>query len=65
MKDHYDFSKGVKNPYAAHLKKHGCKITVTRGEGDNKKIVKEYFRTPEEIAESAERRKNNKIQTRL
>jgi hypothetical protein len=62
MKDNYDLSNARKNPFAKRIKKYGCKITVTRGEGEDKKIVREYFRTPEEIAESVERRKSNRIQ---
>ena len=42
--------KYIKNPYAERLRKNGCTIRVTRGEGDNKVIVEERIVTPEEIA---------------
>jgi len=62
MKDHYDFSNGERNHYTKRLRENGCKITVTRGEGEDKRVIKEYFRTPEEIAKSVERRKANRVQ---
>ncbi|MCL2697177.1 MAG: hypothetical protein FWE74_03740 [Oscillospiraceae bacterium] len=49
MKDYYDFSKGFKNPeLAKRLKKNGCRVQITCGEGDEEIIVKEYFVPPEE-----------------
>ena len=63
MKDYYDFSKGFRDPERVkRLRERGCKITVTRGEGDEKVIVEEYFVTPEELQADAERRKSRRVQ---
>jgi hypothetical protein len=56
--------KYIKNPYAERLRKNGCKITVTRGEGENKVIVREHYVTPEEIAEENAQR-NAILKSRL
>ena len=48
--------KFIKNPYAERIRKNGCVIRVTRGEGADKVIVKERVVTPEEIQASNERR---------
>ena len=51
MRDFYDFSKGFRQPeFAERLRKNGCRVTVTDGEGDSAKIVEQYFVEPEEIA---------------
>ena len=63
MKDYYDFSKGFRDPERAkRLKEKGCKITVTRGEGDEEVVVEEYFVTPEEIQAHDKLRKSRKAQ---
>jgi len=50
MKDYYDFSKGFRDPSRAErLRKNGCRIRVTEGEGENEKVVEEFFVSPEEI----------------
>jgi hypothetical protein len=48
--------KFIKNPYAERIKKNGCMIRITRGEGSNKVIVEERIITPKEIEISNERR---------
>jgi len=48
--------KFIKNPYAERIRKNGCMIRVTRGEGADRVIVEERIITPEEIAASNERR---------
>ena len=48
--------KFVKNPYAERIRKNGCMIRITRGEGADKLILEERVITPEEIAASNERR---------
>jgi hypothetical protein len=48
--------KFIKNPYAERIRKNGCMIRVTRGEGSDKVIVEERIITPEEIEISNERR---------
>jgi hypothetical protein len=35
----------IKNPYAERIKKNGCMIRVTRGEGSDKVIVEERIIT--------------------
>lgn len=64
MKAGNDFSEAIKkirediklygksrNHLAEPLRKHGCGVRVTRGEGDDMEIVEEYFVSPEQIAE--------------
>jgi hypothetical protein len=46
MKENYDMSKARKNPYAQRIRKFDTKTTV----------IREYFRTPEDIALSIEKR---------
>lgn len=57
----------IKNPYAQSIKEKGYTVTVTRGEGDKKEIVREYFVSPEEVAEHNRLRdehlKNMRVQT--
>jgi hypothetical protein len=49
-----------KNPARAQkLKENGCIIRITRGEGDNLEIIKEYSISPEEIQEQCKRRDMN------
>jgi hypothetical protein len=48
--------KFIKNPYAERIRKNGCMIRITRGEGADKVIVEERIITLEEIAASNERR---------
>jgi len=57
MKEHYDFSKGFKRPdLAKRLKENGYKVTVIDGDGDDVKIIREYFVSPEEVTERGKRR---------
>ena len=56
MKDNYNLSNARKNPYAKHIKAYGSKTTVIRGDDSN--IVREYVRTPEDVALANEHRKN-------
>ena len=57
MKDHYDFSKGFKRPdLAKRLRENGYKVTVTDGEGENAKIVREYSVSPEDVVARGKRR---------
>jgi NAD/NADP transhydrogenase alpha subunit len=67
MKDHYDFSKGFKRPdLAKRLRENGYKVTVTDGDGENAKIIREYFVSPEEVTARSQRRaeftENNRVQ---
>jgi len=55
----------IKNPYAERIRKNGCSIRVTRGEGDNRVIVSERFVTPEEIEASNNRREKNLMNKRV
>ncbi|MCL2633201.1 MAG: hypothetical protein FWD34_01665 [Oscillospiraceae bacterium] len=48
--------KFIKNPYAERIRKNGCTIRITRGEGTDKVIVEERVVTPEEIAVSNAKR---------
>jgi hypothetical protein len=48
--------KFIKNPYAERIRKNGCMIRVTRGEGSDKVIVEERIITPEDIEISNEQR---------
>jgi hypothetical protein len=59
----YDLSKAFRNTERARrLKENGCRIIVTRGEGDDQVIVEERFVTPEEIQSHDLRRKNRRVQ---
>jgi len=51
MKNNYDFSKAIKNPYYEHISKHGYKVTVYDHDGPDRKILREEFISPEEVAE--------------
>ena len=42
MKEHYDFSKGIKNPYAADIRENG--------------FTTEVYHSPEYVAEQVKRR---------
>ena len=58
----YDLSKGFKKPnLAERLKKNGYTVQIT--EGENEKIVDEYFVSPEEVVAYDERRKSNRVQS--
>jgi hypothetical protein len=57
--------KFIKNPYAERIRKNGCMIRVTRGEGSDKVIVEERIITPEEIEISNERRNTNLSKRRV
>jgi len=64
LKDYYDFTKGFRNAERAErLRKNGYKVTITDGEGENAKIVREYIVTPEEVQARDKRRKNHRIPT--
>ena len=52
----FEMRKFIKNPYAERIRKNGCMIRVTRGEGTDKVIVEERTITPEEIKSSNQRR---------
>ena len=57
MKDFYDFSKGVKKPeIAKQRREYGYKVRIVDGDSDNSNVVKEYFVSPEQIAEANKRR---------
>ena len=46
----------IKNPYAERIRKQGCSIRITRGNGENRVVIEERVVTPEEIKASNERR---------
>jgi len=56
MRGNYDLSKARKNPFAQRIRQYGSKTTVIRGDDSN--IVREYFRSPEDVALADERRKS-------
>jgi len=63
MKDCYDFSKGFRKPQLAEsLRRNGYKIEITNGEGCERKVVDEYFITPEEVMAYDARRTSNRVQ---
>jgi NAD/NADP transhydrogenase alpha subunit len=46
----YDLSKAFRRPeLAERLKKNGYTVQITSGEGDKKRVVDEYFVSPEEV----------------
>ena len=46
----YDLSKAFRRPdFTERLKKNGYTVQVTSGEGNDKKVVDEYFISPEEV----------------
>ena len=51
MKKHYDFSKGIKNPFAESIIKNGYTVTVHHDNWDEVRVV-----TPEEVAECIKKR---------
>ena len=62
MKECYDFSKGYRKPQLAeHLRKNGYKVEITSGEGSDRKVVDEYFVTPEEVMTYNARRTSNSV----
>ena len=59
----YDLSKAFRKPeFAERLRKNGYTVQITNGDGDDKKVVDEYFVSPEEVEAYDKRRKNNKVQ---
>jgi hypothetical protein len=53
MKEYYDFSKGVKNPYAKKLKEEGYAVTVDysgKQNENNRGTETEHTPLPDEIA---------------
>jgi hypothetical protein len=49
MREFYDFSKGFKRPeLAQRLRKYGCRVTITDGDGDDAKIIEQYIVPPDE-----------------
>jgi len=46
----------IKNPYAERIKKLGCSIRITRGNGEDMVIIEERVITQEEIEVSNKRR---------
>jgi len=62
VKECYDFSKGFRKPQLAErLKSNGYKVEITNGEGADKKVVDEYFVTPEEVMAYEQRRLSNRV----
>ena len=62
MKECYDFSKGFRKPQLAErLKKNGYKVEITNGKSSDKKVVDEYFVTPEEVMAYDIRRTSNRV----
>ena len=62
MKECYDFSKGFRKPQLAErLRKYGYKVEITSGEGNDRKVVDEYFVTPEEVMAYDGRRTSNRV----
>ena len=60
MKECYDFSKGFRKPLLAErLRKNGYKVEITSGDGSDRKVVDEYFVTPEEVMAYNTRRTGN------
>jgi hypothetical protein len=54
MKNNYNLTNARKNPFAQRIREYGTKTTVIRGDDSN--VVREYFRTPEDVASANERR---------
>ena len=64
VKNYYDFTKRFRNTdRAERLRKNGYKVTVTDGDGENAKIIREYIVTPEEVQARDKLRKNHRIPT--
>jgi hypothetical protein len=58
----YDLSKAFRDPLRAErLKKNGYTVQIT--EGDDEKVVDEYFVSPEEVQAYDIRRKNHRVQS--
>ena len=52
MRDHYDFSNGRKNPYAASIKKNGYSVRIHKKDGS----IEEFKVSPEEVAQMSAKR---------
>jgi hypothetical protein len=62
VKECYDFSKGIRKPQLAErLRTNGYKVEITNGEGSDRKVVDEYFVTPEEVMAYGARRTSNRV----
>jgi len=62
VKECYDFSKGFRKPQLAErLKTSGYKVEITNGEGADRKVVDEYFVTPEEVMAYDQRRLSKRV----
>jgi hypothetical protein len=63
MKDCYDFSKAVKNPYAENIKKNGFTVTINYNPKDLSEMKTESCTpSPDEMAAFEEYRANMKAQ---
>ena len=64
MRDHYDFSDAVKNPFAGKLNKEGYTVIVHYGPQDIAEMdgSARYEPTPDEAAAFEEYRANKKAQ---
>ena len=59
-----NLSKAFRDPLRAErLKKNGYTVQVTSGEGEYKRIVDEYFISPEEVQAYDKRRKSHRVQS--
>jgi len=59
----YDLSKSFRNPERAErLRKNGYKVTVTDGDSEDARVIREYFVTPEEVQARDKRRKSHRVQ---
>ena len=63
MEREYDLSKFFRNPERTkRLRENGYKVTVTDGDGEDAKVIREYFVTPEEIQARDKLRKSRRTQ---
>jgi N-acetyl-anhydromuramyl-L-alanine amidase AmpD len=62
VKECYDFSKGFRKPQLAEsLKKNGYKVEITDSKSSDRRVVDEYYVTPEEVMAYDARRSSNKV----
>ena len=64
MKREYDLSKFFRNPERAKRRReNGYTVQIVDGKGENERVVKEYFVTPEEVQARNLHRKNRRVQS--
>ena len=63
MESKYDLSKFFRDPERAKRRQeNGYTVQIVDGKGENERVVKEYFVTPEEVQARSLQRKSRRVQ---